>query len=436
MNDNISTIQKLMRQSNLPSGRKVVTVNEDTQTTSINVNTARPELVSLTRAVNNLIYHELVAVQESSLPTATLYGVRYRNPNGDMTFSSAATYSGRISGRSQIPDAVISTAYAKGDLFKHPTNDVVYEVVSPVTLSSLDSDLDTAIFKAVFACNIRIVSEAADTSKYETSTDISSTSFQMDRWNIPMRSRKFKTEMTVELMQDLEANQFEADGVIEDILGTVASEEVNKDIIQTLVTVSKRYNVNGIINDGIFDATTAYTATDAPALGRFLYQIACEMGQEMNKTTSFDATYVLCTARVVGLLGASGWLHETDETHPLATGRLNNGYFVYADTNSPFDYMLVGCKYDLGEMDHVGSLFFSPYEEADEAGSIRISTDPASLQPKIAILMRYGLSVNPYTVENDDNPERLVKGDDWINLAGKSRMSQIIGIKLPELGNE
>ncbi|QFR55813.1 capsid vertex protein [Yersinia phage JC221] len=432
MSEKIYTINKLMRQSTLPPGKKTKVLDESTGTTSINIDNTRPELVSLTRAVNNLIYHDLVAIQETALPSATIFGVRYRNPNGDMTFSSAATYSGRISGRTDIDSINLDKSYAKGDLFKHDATDVVYEAVAPVTLKTLDADKDTAIMKAIFQSKIRMVSEAADTSKYETSEDIASTSFQMDRWNIPVRSRKFKTEMTVELMQDLEANQFEADGVIEDILGTVASEEVNKDIIQTLITVSKRYNVTGVITDGIFDATTGYDAKNAPALGRMLYQIACEMGQEMNRTTSFDATYVLCSARVAGILAASGWLHETDDNHPLATGRLNNGYYVYTDTNTPFDYMLTGCKYDLGEMDHVGSLFYAPYEEADEAGSMKVSVDPASLQPKVAILMRYGLSVNPYTAENDS--DRLINGDDWSALAGKSKMSQIVGIKLPKLG--
>lgn len=97
MSDKHYTIHKLMRQSSLPSGKREKVINEATGTTDINVQNTRPELVSLTRAVNNLIYHELVAVQETELPVATLFGVRYRNPNGDMTFSSAATYSGRIS---------------------------------------------------------------------------------------------------------------------------------------------------------------------------------------------------------------------------------------------------------------------------------------------------------------------------------------------------
>lgn len=433
MSEKHFTINKLMRQSQQPSGAKTKVLDEATGTEQINVANTRPDLVSLTRAVNNLIYHELVAVQETNLPVATLFGVRYRNPNGDMTFSSAATYSGRFASRTDIDEIDLAKAYVKGDIFKHSETDVVYEVVADVTLNTLSTDPDEAIMKAVFQNFIRIGSEAANTSQYETSTDISSTSFEMDRWNIPVRSRKFKTEMSVELMQDLEANQFDAEGVVEDVLGTVASEEVNKDIIQTLINVSRRYNVDGIVEDGIFDASSAYTAKDAPAVGRMLYQLACEMGQEMNRTTSFDATYVLATARVVGILAASGWMHETDDSHPLATGRLNNGYYVYTDTNSPFDYMLTGCKYDLGEMDHVGSLFYCPYTEADEAGSIKLSVDPASLQPKVAILMRYGLSVNPYTVENEASPERLVKGDDWINLSGKSRMSQIVGVKLPKL---
>lgn len=429
MSEKFYTINKLVRQSQLPPGLSKKVLDEATGTETINVANTRPDLVSLTRAVNNLIYGELVAIQETNLPTATLFGVRYRNPKGDMTFSSAATYSGKYASRDNIPVGAVGTAYTKGQVFKHPTSDVVYEATDSVTLAG--ADIDEAIMVAVFSNKLRLASEAAPTSQYETSEDISTTSFEMDRWNINVRSRKFKTEMTVELMQDLEANQFNAENVIEDVLGTVASEEVNKDIIQTLINVSHRYNVDGVVTNGIFDATTAYTAKDAPALGRFLYQLVCEMGQEMNRTTSFEATYVLASSRVVSVLSASGWMHETDETHPLATGRLKNGYYVYTDTNTPFDYLLTGCKYDLGEMDHVGSLFYTPYTESDQAGSIKISVDPQSLQPKVAILMRYGLSVNPYTTAAN---ERLVKGDDWVNLSGKSKMSQIVGIKLPKLG--
>ncbi|QPI17875.1 capsid vertex protein [Pectobacterium phage POP12] len=425
---------KLIKDSASSAKVKYV-LDESTGTTTIDVSTSRPDLVALTRATNNLIYTDLVAIQETNMPVATLYGVRYRNPNGDLTIASAATYSGRFSSRTDIDSLDTSKLYQPKEVFKVDSTDIVYEVVKAVDIGTLSTDEKEAIFKAVILGYIRMASEAAEPSKYETSADIASSTFSMDRWSIPVRTRKFKTELTVELLQDLEANQFDAEAVVDDVLGTVASEEINKDIIQTLITVSKRYDVDGVSEEAIIDMSgTTFYDGDAE-VGRKIYHIALDMGQEINRETSFEGTYVLCSPRIAAALGSSGWMNENDDEHPLATGILRNGYLVYVDTTAPFDYMIVGCKYDLGEMDHVGSLFYTPYTEADSAGSIKISIEPASLQPKIAIMLRYGLSVNPYTSPNDAD-ERLVQGDDWTSLAGKSKYSRIIGFKLPPIVSE
>ena len=77
MSEKFYTINKLVRQSQLPPGLSKKVLDEATGTETINVANTRPDLVSLTRAVNNLIYGELVAIQETNLPTATLFGVRY-----------------------------------------------------------------------------------------------------------------------------------------------------------------------------------------------------------------------------------------------------------------------------------------------------------------------------------------------------------------------
>ncbi|MDP1183658.1 capsid vertex protein, partial [Klebsiella pneumoniae] len=65
----MSKIQNLLRES----------------TTSASNSQGRPELLALTRAVNALIYTDMVAIQPTSQPTATLFGIRYISPTDKIT---------------------------------------------------------------------------------------------------------------------------------------------------------------------------------------------------------------------------------------------------------------------------------------------------------------------------------------------------------------
>ncbi|UOX40551.1 major head protein [Aeromonas phage GomatiRiver_11] len=405
---------------------KIHQLLSESTTTAAN-SQGRPALVGLTRSVNALIYSELVAIQETTQPTSTLYGVRYFNPNGDMAFQSMATYGGHVGSRDGIQVATLGTAYIKGDVFQDKDT-VVYEVLKPFTLTDTGSGItEDAIYEAVIVGNVRIKSESAPAEYFESGAEIVKTNFKFDRWNAAVKSRKLKSDVTVELMQDLEANKLDAPSVVEDVLATMISEDINKDIIQTLGTVSTRFMM-GDMTKPILDLTTA---TDAVIIGRTLYQYVCEMKGQMQRQTSFDATYALCSVRVGALLSASGWLKPSDD--PLADGELYNGMKVYVDAYSSFDYVVVGCKHEMNDIEHVGSLFFSPYVESDNLGSYKIINDAESLQPHLCMMIRYGLSVNPYTTGLGDDEKRITQGDDWSKLAGQSRMSYILGVKLPKI---
>ena len=395
-------------------------------TTSAASAEGRPQLQALTRAVNNLIFTDLVAIQPTSQPIAALFGVKYLNDNGDMSFITPATYGGKVGSRDRIPVMDMEADYAVGSKFQF--DNVVYEVIEDgVTMDSFATEEKRAIFIAMMGCKIRILTDAADTAHFEErNTEVASARFMFDKWQVNVGTRKLKTEYTVELLQDLEANQIDSENTIVDILATAVSEEINKDIIQKLITVSKRYKVQGISENGILDLATT---TDAPAAAREVYRYICEMSAEMLRASSFGGTYVLASARVVGLLDGSGWMYESDNPH--SEGRLKNGLEVFADTTSPFDYVMVGCKHALNDMEHVGSLFFSPYTESDGNGAFIAVVDPASLQHRVALVNRYALSVNPYTAaEKNDG---VHAGDQWDHLAGKSALSMILGIQLPAL---
>lgn len=416
-------------------------LRESTNTTSNSV--ARPDLVALTRATTKLVYTDIVATQRTSQPTAALYGIKYLNPRGDLTFNAGSTYAGQAGteDRKNLPEltTVSAPGLLKGDFFIF--NDVVYKVLVDAPFGGTsETDLTDMVQYATVALTIRFFSDAASTEKFEADdVDISEASFKINKWNAQVKTRKLKTTLTVELAQDLEANGFDAPNFIEDLLATEMAEDINKDILQSLITVSSRYKIEGVTPDGILHIDNY---DNAPAAGRLLYQMMCEMNSHIQRTTSYSGTYVVASTRVAGVLAASGFMKLTgDADNNNAYGFLKNGLPLFCDTNTPIDYMTVGVKAYFGEAEMVGSLFYAPYTEgadldADEhVGAFKIINDPDSLQPKIALMVRYALAANPYTVAKDDAEARLINASDMDAMAGQSDMSVMIGVKLPKLLN-
>ena len=284
------------------------------------------------------------------------------------------------------------------------------------------------------------MSDAAITSKFETAgADIAEAKFQIDKWQTQVKSRKLKTSLTVELAQGLEANGFDASNFIDDLLATEMADEINKDILQSLVTVSKRYKVEGITDTGFIDLSYA----SAPEAGRSLYRMVCEMVSHIQRSTSFTATFAVASTRAAAVLAASGWLkHQAGDDEYLsenAYGFLANGLPLYCDTNTPLDYVIVGVVEDIGDKEVVSSIFYAPYTEGidlddpEHVGAFKVIVDPESLQPSVALLVRYALSANPYTVAKDEKEARIIDGGDMDKMAGRSDLSVLLGVKLPKI---
>lgn len=410
--------------------------------TSIDNDTGRPALLALTRATTQLIYSDLVAIQPTASPVAALYGVKYLNPNKELSFLTGATYSGAVNEADRAALTVLTVAnmgsITKGQLFT--SLDVVFKaLVDAPFFGTTETEIDDIISEAIAASNIRMVPDAAETYKYEAAdSEISEAGFVVNKWQAGVRSRKFKTELTVELAQDMEANGFDTPSFLEDLLATQIAEEINKDVMQSLITVSSRYKVQGVSDKGVLDLTVAGSAQDQ---GRELYRMVCEMNASIQRATAYSATYVVGASRAVAVLAASGWLTKKKDTPVNAYGTLLNGLHVYCDNTSPVDYVVVGVKAEYGEQEMIGSLFYAPYTEArgegadpvDHVGAYTVINDSSSLQPRVALLMRYALCVNPYTVGIDDPEARVVDATDMDQFAGQSKMSYLLGIKLPKL---
>lgn len=420
----LNTLNKLLRES--------------TSTTSNQG--ARPALIGLTRATTNLIYSDLVATQFTSQPVATLYGVRYLTPDENLSFITGATYGGEVGSaeRETLEELSLTNkdTFKLGDMFK--SNSTVYKVLSEPAFDTTANTIEGLLTFGIIKGTIRFVSEAANTEKFEAAnSDTSESRIKIDRWQAKVKSRKLKTELTVELAQDLEANGFDAPELIDDLLATQMAEEVNKDIIQSLVTVSTRLNLPGMDN-GILDLSST---SASPEQGRLLYRYVCDMNALIQQSTSYTGTYVLASARVAAVLASSGWLKNPKDgtIPPAAMGILKNGLVVYDDPVSPVDYLIVGVKESYGDNENVASLFYAPFTEGtdgdddDEIGSFKVIVDPASLQPKVALLLRYALSVNPYTMGLDDAKARVIDSTNLDNFVGQSKMSYIIGVQVPKL---
>lgn len=388
------------------------------------VDMGRPQLLAMTHAVNALIYTDLVAIQETSKPIANLFGLRYLNRDGDMSFRTPATYSGMYGDRKDVTDELKAskTSFAAGDVFKYEK--VIYQAIEAVNLPDLGGgdDLGLQLNIALMLNKVRIVSDAGETGKMEF-VEPSESKLSLDKWKIEVRTRKLKSEVTHEFMQDAVANGFNGEEMIRSLLATELSEEINRDIVQKLQTVSVRHESPNT-KSGIYYAGGA---SDDPAKGRTLYRIVCEMARMVHAETAYEATYVVCSPMVAALLSSSGWLKGDPSMANLYSGVLADGMKVYVDPVTRFDYVVVGTKQSAGGMDNVGSLFYSPYAAADGAGAFTVTNAVENLQPRFMTMSRYGLSVNPYTVKDGDT-DQIHAGDDWNALAGKSKYSRFAGV--------
>lgn len=422
---------------------KINTILRESTTTSSSM-VGRPNLVALTRATTKLVFSDIVAEQRTTQPTAALYGIKYLTPDDELSFVTGATYGGAIGHleRETMEELTVANApsITKDTLFKY--QNVVYKALEDTPFAGATSTTEIELLQeAIIGLTVRTVPDAADTSRYETGDGdkIAESKFIINKWNAQVKSRKLKSSLSIELAQDLEANGFDTPTFIEDLLATEMADEINKDILQSLVTVSKRYKVEGICPKGIIDLTYE----NSPEASRKLYELMCEMVSHIQRTTSYTATYVVASTRVAAVLAGSGWLKHRPEDDkylsPNAYGFLANGLPLYCDTNTPIDYVTVGVKEDFGEKEMVGSLFYAPYTEGldlddpEHVGMFKVIVDPESLQPSIALLVRYALAANPYTVAKNDKEARIIDASNMDLMAGQSDLSVLLGVKLPKL---
>lgn len=421
------------------------------QTKVGNIANTRPYLVQLSKTVASRVFRDMVAIQETNNPTAQVFGLKFLTEDGKTLHNRENSVTGATANvnTKQIPELTKGLSVRENELYK--IEDVIYIANRSGPLQN-EPDF---VLKAILDGTIRLYSDAAETSYFE-SNEPAEAKFEIGKWVVPCKTRKVSVNISQELVQDLESNGLDSIGIIENTLSSAIVNEVNKDIISKLITVSKRYDEPKL---GIKDGFVDFSQNKNPLWqqGRDISAMIGAAAADILSNTTYSATYVIVSPNVYGLLCGAGLVVINEESQMTRShGYLKSGLKVYVDTYSSFDYFVVGCKHNItiAEYGHpepepihsdengqptelltedqeyiaddlIGQLYYIPYLEEDGT-SVYIIRDPKSFSNNVMLMTRYGLCVNPFTIDG----LKVNQGDDWKNLVGKSNLSNIVGLKL------
>lgn len=375
-----------------------------------NIELGRPTLIALSRKVNEKIFSDTVSIQPTKQPLATVYGMRLNyvkpdNQDYDALLDHKTTTGQYKLGGSGLP-APSTTQLARS---KFVYDDFVFETI-------VDGDYVTGLTtiddysRMVLSGKLRIVADGIDYTNDDQ--EVSECRFVLNRWSALVRSRKVKSPVTIELVQDMERQGLDANLAIEEMLSTMIADEINTDIISKLMCISTKATELNLVND-----TTTYYR------GREIIDKICTLAAEIQWWTSIPANYVVASYKVCGIIRASGQLDENG----LIRG---TNIKLLFDGRSSVDYVMVGTKYesDTDASDCSSGIFYSPYVDADGAGNFLVAVDTNGLQPVIGIVNRYALSAFPTyeQIEKSKSPQ----GDDWVALANSSRFVMLAPVVL------
>ena len=414
-------------------------------TTTADIAQTRPNLIGVTRTPTSIIFPEIALLRPTNSTINTILAITYLDK--DLNDIRLSPYD--LSGDAGILDTNeikkdITEVTEKGQYFRG-TDNVIYKSLYD---DPTDGGKYKEIIEAVFANRIRQYSDSSKSKEFEQFRG-SESRFIISRWDQRVGTRKTFASITNDLMDDINAQGLDADGLVSDLLLSASSEGINKDVIQKLIAISSKYVDNKMNGQSIVDLSSMDSITDA---GRELHYYATELAAQVEINTHYSSTYIVASSRAVSLLVASGWMlpyDGEDKDTSACVGTIEGGRIkVYKDTQTRFDYMVAGFVHDgEGSIEGVGSLVVTPYtEDFGSISDITIVPDPNSRSTHIQMMLRYGIGTNPYTVRDNieyDKDEEgniinsvrgyYVEADDWENLTGKSLAAWSVGLKLPRL---
>lgn len=243
--------------------------------------------------------------------------------------------------------------------------------------------------------------------------------FRFDRWNSELESVKLRTNITLELLQDLTANGLSTNIVTASLADQIA-DDINKDLflkLKNISTVGEQYSM--VPNMG----------SDKYVVGRNLFGMIHNEIAKLERNTGMQGNYVLCGQPVTTALLGSGWVYKVEETDTYYMTK--TGVKVINDKYSDEAYFIVGVKKKFDDLE-LSSIIFSPFD-FELSGSFTYIYDmlePKSLQPVIGVMSRYAVSSAPLQDNSTQNSFLVM---DWDNITGemKSPLSTYHTVSLP-----
>ncbi|MBF84617.1 MAG: hypothetical protein CL489_09095 [Acidobacteria bacterium] len=393
------------------------------------IETARPELLAIHKRAINTVHESMVSIQQTTKPTATVYGARYfyNTENGNefevidgVSFGGVLTYTDV-----QSLDAYDEgTTYNSGQRFRLINRPIEVLVDGYQGTAVTDDEQARAlIMDGIYNNQLRIVTDGASRTDYDDpNKDIQDVGFIFDRWNCEVRTRKFRLQHTLELLKEMQKD-LDSDQIIRNLIAIAVAEEINLDIINKINLIAKKSDTIDISGN-----TDRFSSAN-----ELLSDISTE-GAIITRQTTYKPTFVIASSSVVGRLQTlNGVKSKKDDNGRTRYYIESSGIELIIDRYALGDYYTIGAKDEQISIDDDGSettnmvapLYFSPYNyDGTGMNSFATVTDPKSLQPVLVSTTRYGLCASPYSNTSDNDKGEVIDGEDWVNLAGSCELAR------------
>jgi hypothetical protein len=394
-------------------------VAEEVQSASADVAGFTNILVpAMRRIMPALFAKELVSVQPMSGPTGFVYAQRFyykgsKNKPVNVAGAKIITFSGATA---VAVDNTLTSEHGAVAVVKYVEAGKVIAEVSAGSFAigdkfdvgasySAGDDLTvTGVFSAQSAFKQILKNYSGSYSATEgevLGTAMNQVGFKIDKITVTAKTRKLKSEYTVELVQDLQAQHGQN---AETELLNLIEFELQADIDQELLGMVR---VNAVAMPDVVVNSVAGTTEASKFQGIYTQVInACEA--IVHDTKRGAGNVVVASPKVVAALSLTGKLKgvASDLSNNVTVGSdvgvsfvgtLDNGAKVYRNAFATSNEVIVAYK---GASAADAGVFYCPYIPL----MVQKATNPDTLQPIIAMMTRYGVVETPLVEEAGVNP--------------------------------
>jgi hypothetical protein len=229
-------------------------------------------------------------------------------------------------------------------------------------------------------------------------------SFSIEKSSVTAETRALKAKYSLELAQDLKAiHGLDAESELSNILSAEILAEINREVIEAILTQATPGATAGTTLAGTFDVSDALDNRGARWGGERYKSLLIQINREANliaKNTGRGAgNWLIVSPDVASALDMVAGMavpnmdvganNPVDVSNNIFAGTLGGKYKVFIDQFAAADSVTVGYKganmYDAG-------MFYCPYVPLQLMKSI----GEEDFQPRLGFKTRYGLTHNPF----------------------------------------